>query len=113
MKRFLVFLFVIFFLVSGPMWAWADCFRHSHIGIGEEHRHGVFSDATQITEPERDNDVPSFHCPQVRFDVESINSASIRSMPKPQGNKYGYPSPLDLGFTDQTGLSAQRHLVRR
>jgi hypothetical protein len=39
MQRFFLSLFCLFFLLSGPISVWADCFRHSHGTVEEQHHH--------------------------------------------------------------------------
>jgi hypothetical protein len=57
MQRFLVSLFCLLFLLSGPISSWADCFRHSHGTVEEGHHNGGVSDLIQHADSEHDYSV--------------------------------------------------------
>jgi hypothetical protein len=67
MRRFFISLFCLFFLLSGPISAWADCFRHSNEAI-EDHHHqfdGHHFDAgiSATHDHSRSPSAPIIHCP--------------------------------------------------
>jgi hypothetical protein len=67
MRRFFISLFCLFFLLSGPISAWADCLRHSHEAV-EDHRHqfdGHHSDfkISATHDYPRSPSWPIIHCP--------------------------------------------------
>ena len=106
-KRLFISLFCLLFLFSGPLWAWADCFRHNHVGV-EEHHHGGARELliSDVGDTDHDDSGPRFHCPELRFDTESLNSLSTRPMPKPQDHEYKLASHSDLS-KEQIFLSVQ------
>ena len=103
-KRLFISLFCLLFLFSGPLWAWADCFRHSHAGV--EHHHDVASVVIHDGGSEHDDSAPQFHCPQFRFDGDCLTSLSTRSMPKPQDGQYNLAVHSNLP-AEQISLSVQ------
>src|SRR6266481_2944102 len=105
MQRFFISLFCLFFLLSGPISAWADCSRHSHGRVEEQHRHGAISDSHH-GDSEHDHSAPRVHCAQLRFDLQSVASLSAKSDPKPRHHEYELASSSDLS-TEQTFLNAQ------
>jgi hypothetical protein len=66
MQRVFVSLFCLFFLLSGPMSAWADCFRHSHETVEDHHqyegRHS-FSGISATHDHSPSPSWPIIHCP--------------------------------------------------
>jgi hypothetical protein len=107
MQRFFISLFCLCFLLSGPVSAWADCFRHSHGTVEEDH--GAISESHH-GDSEPDHSAPWFHCPQLRFDLESLASLSAKSDPKPPDHEYKLASHSDLS-TEQTSLNAQSRSI--
>jgi hypothetical protein len=69
MRRFLVSLFCLFFLLSGPISAWAECFRHSHGIVEEQQHHHHFnghhfdSGISATHDHSRSPSWPIIHCP--------------------------------------------------
>src|SRR4029453_3296482 len=94
MQRLFISLFCLFFLLSGPISAWADCFRHSHETVEKDHHHGGASDSIQQFHSEYDHSAPQFHCSQIRFDIESLASLAAKSDPKLRDHEYRLPSLL-------------------
>ena len=104
MRRFFISLFCLFFLLSGPISAWADCFRHSHEAV-EDHHHqfdGHHFDSGIL--PTHDHPLnpawPIIHCPTAkqrfgpalqvaspnlnRFDlVTSVHPSFLQELPSP------------------------------
>lgn len=111
MQRFFISLFCLFFLISGPISVWADCFRHSHGIVEEQHNHDGVSDSIQHTDSGHDQAAPRFHCPQLRFDFQSIASLSAKSDPKPRDHEYKLASHSDLS-AEQTFPNAQGFFIR-
>jgi hypothetical protein len=109
MQRFLVCLFCWVFLLSGPISAWADCFRHGH-GTVEEHHHGAISDLHH-GDSGHDHSAPRVHCAQLRFDLQSLAPLSAKSDPKPRDHEYKLTSHSDL-IAEQTVLNAQSFSIR-
>jgi hypothetical protein len=110
MQRVVISLLCFLFLISGPSSVWADCFRHAHETVGEGHHHGGASDSIHATHAEPDHSAPWFHCPQTRFDLQSLVSLSPKSDPKPRDHEYKLAWHLDLS-AEQTALSAQNHFT--
>jgi hypothetical protein len=109
MQRFFISLFCLFFLFSGPISAWADCFRHSHGTVEEHHHHGDISDSHH-GDSEHDHSAPRVHCAQLRFDLQSLVSLSAKSDPKPRDHEYKLASHSDLS-AEQTFLNAQNRFI--
>jgi hypothetical protein len=110
MQRFFISLFCLFFLLSGPISAWADCFRHSHGTVEERHHHGAISDSHH-GDSEHDHSAPRVHCAQLRFDLQSLAPLSAKSDPKPRDHEYKLISHSDLS-AEQTFLNAQSFFIR-
>jgi hypothetical protein len=110
MQRFFISLFCLFFQLSGPISAWADCFRHSHGTVEEQHHHGAISDSHH-RDSEHDHSASRVHCAQLRFDLQSLASLSAKSDPKPRDHEYKLASHSDLS-TEQTFLNAQSFSIR-
>jgi hypothetical protein len=108
MQRFFISLFCLFFLISGPISAWADCFRHSHWTVEEEHHHGAISDS-HLGDSEHDHSPPRVHCAQLRFDLQSLASLSAKADPKPD-QEYKLASYSDSSV-EQTSLNAQNRFI--
>ena len=111
MQRLFISLFCLFFLLSGPISAWADCFRHSHETVEKGHHHGGASDSIQQFHSEYDHSAPPVHCPQLRFDPASLASLSANSDLKPRDHEYKLSSLADLS-TEQTSLNIQSCSIR-
>jgi hypothetical protein len=111
MHRFFISLFCLFFLLSGPISAWAECFRHSHGAVDGQHYHGAASDLIQDADSEQDHAAPRVHCPQLRFDLQSLASLSAKSDLKPRDHEYELASHSDLS-TEQTSLNVQTCSIR-
>ena len=109
MQRFFLSLFCLFFLISGPISAWADCFRHSHGTVEEQHHHGAISD-TRRGDSEHDHSAPRVHCAQLRFDLQSLASLSVKADPKPRDQEYKLTSHSDSS-AEQTSLNAQNRFI--
>src|ERR671925_1237140 len=67
MRRFFISLFCLFFLLSGPISAWADCLRHSHEAVEDHHHqfdghHSDFGISATHDHPRRPSP-PIIHCP--------------------------------------------------
>ena len=110
MKRFLTVVLCLFFSLSGPAWAWADCFRHSHVGTDEAHHQEVVSDVIYHGHSEPDDSAARFHCPQLRFDFAAVVSSLVTSKPKPLEYHYRLASPSDLSL-QQFSLSLQSRSI--
>jgi hypothetical protein len=102
MQRFFISMFCLSFLLSGPISAWADCFRHSHGIVEERHHHG---------DSEHDHSAPRVHCAQLRFDLQSLASLSAKLDPKPRDHEYKLASHSDLSI-EQTFLNVQILSIR-
>jgi hypothetical protein len=103
MRRFIISLFCLFFLLSGPISAWAGCFRRSHAGVDEQHHHGGASDSIHHTASEHDHSASRIHCPQLRFDIESLASLAGKTDPKPRDHQYKLVLRADVS-TEQISL---------
>jgi hypothetical protein len=110
MQSSLISLFCLVFLLSGPISAWADCFRHSHGTVEEEHHHRAISDAHH-GDSEHAHSAPWVHCAQLRPDLQSVASLSAKFDPKPRDYEYKLASHSDLS-TEQTFLTAQSFSIR-
>lgn len=110
MQRLFISLLCLFFLLSGPISVWADCFRHSHGTLEEQHHHDGVSDSFQHTDSRHDQATPRFHCPQLLFDFQSIVSLSAKSDPKPRNHEYKLASHSDLS-AEQIFLNAQNRFI--
>jgi hypothetical protein len=110
MHRFFISLFCLFFLISGPISVWADCFRHSHGIVEEQHNHDGVSDSIEHTDSGHDQAAPRFHCSQLRFDFQSIASLAVKSDPKPRDQEYKLASHSDLS-AEQASLNAQNRFI--
>jgi hypothetical protein len=111
-KKILVVLFSLFFPFSAITSAWADCFRHQHGVVEENHHHDAASDVIAHSDSDHDNSVPRIHCAQLQFDIESLTSLSAGSNPKPQDYKYRLASVVDL-FAQQSSLAIPSHSIKR
>jgi hypothetical protein len=109
MQRFFISLFCLFFLLSGPVSAWADCFRHSHGTVEEQHHHGAISDSHH-GDSEHDHSAPRVHCAQLRFDLQSLASLSAKADPKPRDHEYKLAAHSDLS-TVQGSLQGQSRFI--
>jgi hypothetical protein len=109
MQRFFNSLFCLFFLLSGPISSWADCFRHIHGTVEEQHHHGAISDSHH-GDSEHDHSAPRVHCAQLRFDLQSVASLSAKSDPKPPEHEYKLASHSDLS-AEQASLNAQNRFI--
>ena len=96
MKQILTILFSLFFQFNAISAVLADCFRHSHGVVEENHHHGTTSDVTVHSGSDHDDSVPRIHCAPLRFDIESLASSSARSNTKPQDYKYRLVSAVDM-----------------
>ena len=110
MQRLFISLFCLFFLISGPISAWADCFRHSHGIVEERHHHGAISDSHH-GDSENDHSAPRVHCAQLRSDLQSVASLSAKAAPKPRDHGYKLASHSDLS-TEQIFLNAHSFSIR-
>jgi hypothetical protein len=110
MQRLLISLFSLFFLLTGPASVWADCFRHVHETVGEGHHHGGASDSIHAPHAEPDHSAPWFHCPQTRFDLQSLVSLSAKSNPKPQDHEFKLAAHPDLS-AEETSMAAQNRFI--
>ena len=96
MKQILAILFSLFFQFSAISAVLADCFRHSHGVVEENHHHGAASDVIVHASSDHNDSLPRIHCDPLRFDIESLTSPSPRSKPKPQDYKYRQASAVDM-----------------
>jgi hypothetical protein len=110
MQRFFISLFCLLFLMSGPISAWADCFRHSHGTVEEQHHHGAISDSHH-GDSEYDHSVPRVHCARLQFDLQSVASLSAKSDPKPKDHEFKLAAYSDLS-AEQTFLNAQSRSIK-
>jgi hypothetical protein len=110
MERFFISLFCLFYLVSGPMSAWADCFQHTH-GTVEEHHHAGVSESISDGGAEQDHFAPQFDCTQLRFDFASLVSPSDKSGLKLWDQKYRLAFHGGLS-AEQTSVSAQSAFIQ-
>jgi len=109
-NRFLTVVLCLFFVLSGPAWAWADCFRHSHVATDEEHHHhDLVSNVIHHGNSEDDDSGSRFHCPQFWFDLNASVS-SLLSKPKPLEYKHRLASASDLSLP-QFSLSLQSRSI--
>src|SRR5262249_53330200 len=83
-KQILTILFSLLFQFNAISAVLADCFRHSHGVVEENHHDGTTSDVTVHSGSDHDDSVPRIHCAPLRFDIESLNSLSARLSTKPQ-----------------------------
>jgi hypothetical protein len=65
----------------------------------------------QHADSETDHSAPRFHCPQLRFDLQSLASLSVKSDRKPRDHEYKLASHPDLS-TEQTFLNAQNRSIK-
>jgi hypothetical protein len=67
MRRFIISLFCLFFLLSGPISAWADCLRHSHKAVEDHHHQFDSHHSDSGISPTHDHPLnpawPIIHCP--------------------------------------------------
>jgi hypothetical protein len=110
MQRVFISLLCFLFLISGPISVWADCFRHAHETVGEGHHHGGAFGSIQATHAEPDHSAPWFHCPQTRFDLQSLVSLSAKSDPKLRDHEYNLAPHSDLS-REQGFLNAQNRFI--
>jgi hypothetical protein len=78
--------------------AWAECFRHSHAAVDEQHHHDGTSDFLQHADSEIDQSASRIHCPQLRLDPASLASLSAKSDLKPRDHEYKLASLADLSI---------------
>jgi len=95
-KQILAILFSLFFQFSAASAVLADCFRHSHGVIQENHHHDAAPYASLHPDSDHDNSVPRIHCDPLRFDIESLTSPSARLITKSQDCKYRLASAVDM-----------------
>jgi len=95
-KQILAILFSLFFQFSAISAVLADCFRHSHGVVEENHHHGAASDVIVHSGSDHDDSVPRIHCAPLRFDIESLTSPSARLNTKPQDYKSRLVSAVDM-----------------
>ena len=112
MKQILAILFSLFFQFSAISAVLADCFRHSHAVVEENHHHGATSDVIGHSDSDHDDSVPHIHCAPLRFDIESLTSLSARSNPKPQDCKYRLAWAVDM-LPQQSSLSIPSRSIER
>ena len=108
MQRFFISLFCLFSLISGPISAWADCFRHSHWTVEEEHHHGAISDSHH-GDSEHDHSPPGF----IVLSSGSISSRLRRYQqrrPETADQEYKLASHSDSSV-EQTSLNAQNRFI--
>ncbi len=112
MKQVLAILFSLFFQFSAISAVLADCFRHSHGVVEENHHHGATSDVIVLSGSDHDNSDPRIHCAPLRFDIESLTSPSARSNTKPQDYKYKLASAVDM-LPQQSSLSIPSRSIEK
>jgi hypothetical protein len=95
-KRILAILFSLFFQFSAISAVLADCFRHSHGVVEENHHRGAASDVIVHSDSGHDDSVPRIHCAPLRFDIESLTSPSARSNTKSQDYKSRLVPAVDM-----------------
>jgi len=111
-KQILTILFSLFFQFNAISAVLADCFRHSHGVVEENHHHGTTSDVTVHSGSDHDDSVPRIHCAPLRFDIESLTSLSARLSTKPQDYKYRLASAVDI-LSQQSSLSIPSRSIEK
>jgi hypothetical protein len=109
MQRFLISLFCIFFLLSGPTSAWADCFRHSHGTVEEQHHHHFeghhFDSGISAThDHSRSPSWPIIHCPTTEQRLGPALQVAL-----PNLNRFDLVTSVHACFLPESASPASRN----
>jgi hypothetical protein len=109
MRRFFISLFCLFFLLSGPMSLWADCFRHSHRTVEEQHHqqfkaHDLDSGISTTDDHSQTLSRPIIHCPTAE---QGLGPAL--QVVSPNLNRFDLITSVHACLVPKTGFSASKN----
>jgi hypothetical protein len=108
MHRFFVSLFCLFFLLSGPISAWADCFRHNHEIVEDHHHqfegHHFDSGISAAHDHSRSPAWPIIHCPTVEQRL-----GPLLQVASPNLNRFDLVTPVHSSLLPETGFPVSRN----
>ena len=105
-RRVLVFLFCLCFPLSGAISVWADCFKHTHTGLQQDHHDAAHRPDTGDHAEHQSSAV--IHCSEAKLAVDAATTSSTLLTSNSHRAEYRITLPIDIS-KEQNPFSLGRH----